>query len=101
MSEAQTDVGTAGVESVLKGKNGNVEVVNPSLRRRRSRSFSKAESIVTEEEKIRRAQPDKPWVLLLLFLGGDSNKLGRFGAVWGLYYITFLRNLRKILVTDP
>jgi hypothetical protein len=32
----------------------------PVLKRRRCRSLSKAENIVTEEEKIRRAQPDKP-----------------------------------------
>jgi hypothetical protein len=32
------------------------------LIRRRCRSFSKAETIVTEEEKLRRAQPDKPSV---------------------------------------
>jgi hypothetical protein len=47
------------LESMLRSKNGAVEVV-PTIRPRRCRSFSKAESIVTEEEKIRRAQPDKP-----------------------------------------
>ena len=62
MSEVQTDHCANKVETVLMDKNGNVEVVVPNLRRRRTRSFSRAESIVTEEEKIRRAQPDKPWV---------------------------------------
>jgi hypothetical protein len=38
----------------------NVAHTFPVLRRRRCRSLSKAENIVTEEEKIRRAQPDKP-----------------------------------------
>jgi len=60
MSEVESDTPTAGVEPLLTGKSGIAEVVVPNLRRRRSRSFSRAESIVTEEEKIRRAQPDKP-----------------------------------------
>ena len=33
---------------------------SPKLKLRRCRSTSKAETIVTEEEKMRRAQPDKP-----------------------------------------
>jgi hypothetical protein len=33
---------------------------------RRCRSTSKAETIVTEEEKMRRAQPDKPWVTFIV-----------------------------------
>jgi hypothetical protein len=36
------------------------EDFSPRLKLRRCRSTSKAETIVTEEEKMRRAQPDKP-----------------------------------------
>jgi hypothetical protein len=52
--------------SVFKSKASGVTVgsaimtCHPKLRRRRCRSLSKAENIVTEEEKIRRSQPDKP-----------------------------------------
>jgi hypothetical protein len=47
------------VDSPFKEKHGAIDSF-PKLRRRRCRSLSKAETIVTEEEKIRRAQPDKP-----------------------------------------
>jgi hypothetical protein len=47
------------VDSPFKEKYGAIDSF-PKLRRRRCRSLSKAETIVTEEEKIRRAQPDKP-----------------------------------------
>ncbi len=38
----------------------NGEDFQPRLKLRRCRSTSKAETIVTEDEKVRRAQPDKP-----------------------------------------
>ena len=57
----------AASDSVLKSKvcgatiaATNAATLYPKFRRRRCRSMSKAENIVTEEERIRRAQPDKP-----------------------------------------
>ena len=38
------------------------------LRLRRYKSVSRAEDIVKEEEKQRRAQPDKPYVILTVVL---------------------------------
>lgn len=48
-------------EQVLASSSvGNDDEMAPRLKLRRCRSTSKAETIVTEEEKMRRAQPDKP-----------------------------------------
>ena len=59
VSKEKSGLGSA--DSVFKEKSGLAVVEGfPKLRRRRCRSLSKAETIVTEEEKIRRAQPDKP-----------------------------------------
>ena len=53
----------SGVEGSDSNANEAEEVLNAAVKRcrlRRTRSTSKVETIVTEDERMRRAQPDKP-----------------------------------------
>ena len=58
MSDGATD--SANEQVVASSAMGNDDEMAPRLKLRRCRSTSKAETIVTEDEKMRRAQPDKP-----------------------------------------
>ena len=53
--------GTGQEDSIsMMNSNGNKEMLLKQRRLRRCKSVSRAEEIVTEDEKQRRAQPDKP-----------------------------------------
>ena len=71
---------------VTNSLSSNEDEFRPRVKLRRCRSTSKAETIVTEAEKMRRAQPDKPWVLLALTVWPD----------WAI----FVRSWRQIFVLE-